>query len=330
MPELRDANDAQDSMRATQHKERRRQADDARRLSGVTGEWHSRKSGELVVLQALALERFPWLVHGFSTRPGGTSRLGDSPSARNVFNLGFTEWDTRANVQGNRANFVSALRAGAMRLCTLRQIHSDVIHRLDAPPEDAPRGDAAITRAPGLLLAVQTADCLPILLADTKRRAVAAVHAGWRGTLKRIAAKALGRMQMVYGTRPADVVAVLGPAIGRCCYEVGPEVAQVYAAQFAQAREWFEGPFDRLATREAPNPLKWLTMMPPGHEPPPPRVHLDLIAANRWQLLDSGVEAQNIIASGLCTACRTDLLFSYRREGGRTGRLMAVIGIRSE
>src|SRR5579863_5347310 len=96
-------------------------------------------------------------------------------------------------------------------------------------------------------------------------------------------------MRMEWGTQPSDVVAALGPAIGRCCYEVGPEVAQAFAAQFALAAEWFDGPFARLALGEEPNPLPWLTMMPPGHQPPPECVWLDLRAANRWQLLDAGV-----------------------------------------
>jgi purine-nucleoside/S-methyl-5'-thioadenosine phosphorylase / adenosine deaminase len=289
--------------------------------------WATVHSGELEILQAKALARFPWLVHGFSTRLGGVSRPEGQP-AGSALNLGFTDWDTRENVRANRARLLAALRAEPMKLVTLRQVHSDVVHSLEAFPENTPKGDAAITRAPGLLLGVQSADCVPILLVDTKKRAVAAVHAGWRGTLRRIVAKALGRMQMALGTRPETVLAVLGPAIGVCCYEVGPEVAQAYAGQFAQAREWFDGPFERLASGEEPNPLRWLTMEPPGHDPPPLRVRLDLRAANRWQLLDAGVRASNIIASELCTSCRTDLLFSYRRERARTGRLMGVIGLR--
>jgi len=187
-----------------------------------------------------------------------------------------------------------------------------------------------VTRAPGLLLGVQTADCVPILLADTRQRAIAAVHAGWRGTLARIVVKTLGRMRMEFGTRPRDVVAALGPAIGRCCYEVGPEVAQAFSAQFRAAADWFDGPFDQLAHGEEPLWLPWLTMMPPGHVPPPPRVQLDLRAANRWQLADAGVPESAIAVSDLCTACRTDLLFSYRREGAKTGRMLAVIGVRGK
>ncbi len=282
--------------------------------------WRTLHSADVQILQARVLAKIPWLVHGFSTRRGGESSL----EGRRSFNLGFTDWDTRENVLANRARLLVALRAKQMTLLTLRQVHSEVVLALDSAPAEAPRGDAAITRITGILLAVQTADCVPILLADTRHRTVAAVHAGWRGTLRRIVAKTLGRMRMAFGTNPANVVAVLGPAIGRCCYEVGPEVVQAFASQFASAPEWF----DPFATGEEPNPLQWLSMMPPGHNAPPARVRLDLAAANRWQLCDAGVAASNIVASELCTACRTDLFFSYRREGARTGRLMAVIGVR--
>jgi hypothetical protein len=178
------------------------------------------------------------------------------------------------------------------------------------------------------LLVVQVADCVPILLADKKRRAIAAIHSGWRGTLQRIAEKALGRMQMEFGTRPRDVIAALGPGIGQCCFEVGPEVVAEYAAKFPDAREWFKGPFDSLARGDNdPNWLPWLTMRPPGHQPPEPRAYLDLIAANRSILSAAGVPSGNIFSSDFCTACRTDLFFSFRRERV-TGRMMAAIGIR--
>ena len=253
---------------------------------------------------------------------------------KHVLNLGFTDWDERGHVAANRAKFAKALSVREMPLVTLRQFHSDVIH-IAAPDADvahaqAPRADALATRTPGLLLGVQTADCVPILLADTRLRVVAAIHAGWRGTLARIAVKTLGRMRMEFGTRPRDVVAALGPAIGRCCYEVGSDVARSFAAQFPNAADWFDGPFDQLAYGEDPLWLPWLTMMPPGHVPPPPRVQLDLRACNRWQLIDAGVPEKQIDVSDLCTACRTDLLFSYRREGAKTGRMMAVIGVRGK
>ena len=291
--------------------------------------WTVRSARGLQIMESRALGKLDWLVHGFSTRIGGESLF----DGKRALNLGFTDWDDRARVEKNRAAFAAALPAREMPLIALRQFHSDVIHVASAAltiAEEAPQADALITRVPGLLLGVQTADCVPILLADTRRRAVAAIHAGWRGTLARIAVKALGRMRMEFGTRPADVVAAIGPAIGRCCYEVGPEVAQAFATQFPAAADWFDGPFEQLSHGEEPLWLPWLTMMPPGHVPPPPRVQLDLRAANRWQLIDAGVPQARIDVSDLCTACRTDLLFSYRREGTKTGRMMAVIGVRGK
>jgi purine-nucleoside/S-methyl-5'-thioadenosine phosphorylase / adenosine deaminase len=131
-------------------------------------------------------------------------------------------------------------------------------------------------------------------------------------------------MQMQFGSEPGDLLAAIGPSIGPCCYEVGTEVAATFAAKFANAAEWF----DELRTGDEPNPLQWLNMMPPGHQPPPKKVLLDLRKANRAQLLEAGVPQANISVSGLCTSCRRDLLFSYRKEGAQSGRLMALIGIR--
>jgi hypothetical protein len=283
--------------------------------------WTERKTGGLRILQVDALTRIPWLLHGFSTRPGGVSEL----HGEMVLNLGFAEWDTKENVLENRGRFQSDLDAGGLTLCGLSQIHSDVVHLFDAAPPSQCRGDASATNRHGLLVAVQTADCVPILLADLKKRAVAAVHAGWRGTLQRIVAKAIGKMQMQYGSRPADMFAAIGPSIGGCCYEVGTEVASEFRSQFSNAPDWF----DELRTGDEPNPLQWLNMAPPGHQPPPKNVLLDLRKANRAQLLDAGLREQNIAVSDLCTACHRDLFFSYRKEAGTTGRLMSVIGIRN-
>ncbi len=290
-------------------------------------EWATFRAGGLQILQAQPLSRIPGLLHGFSTRGGGRSQL----DRERVLNLGAVEWDTAEGLAANRRQFLAALaaKAGAneLPLVTLKQIHSDAIHVVAQPvPGDRLPGDALITASPGLLLGVHTADCLPILLADAKRRVAAAVHAGWRGTLKRIVSKTLGRMRMEFGTPAADVRAALGPGIGPCCYEVGLEVVQQFHAQFANAREWFDGPFDRLVAHDSPNPLQWLNRMPPGHQPPPPTAQLDLAAANCWQLLEAGLSRRRIEASPLCTACRTDLLFSHRRERGLTGRMLAVIG----
>ncbi len=303
--------------------------------------WKLRRRGDLQILESPLLARIAWLTHGFSTRPGGASELAlnrnasqakDQSAAEKVLNLGFTEWDSRKRVLENRGQFFAALGASKMRVAALRQIHSDVVYVVGSAfpqGEQGPKGDALITLEPGVLLTIQTADCIPILLADTKRHAVAAIHAGWRGTAQRIAEKTLGRMQMEFGTRPQDVIAALGPGIGECCYEVGHEVVKEFTAKFPSAKEWFVGPVDALENGDNdPNWLPWLTMRPPGHAPPAPRAHLDLIAANRAILEGAGIAAKNISSSDFCTACRTDLFFSYRREH-TTGRLMAAIGIRS-
>lgn len=298
--------------------------------------WPIRRAAGLQVLTVPSFNRISWLVHGFSTAPGGVSpleRIRDGEkSQQRVLNLGFTEWDDRKNVEANRKKFLAALSAAKMRVAALKQIHSDAIHVVDAGAvpsgSDALKGDALITRERGVLLTVQTADCIPILLADTKHRAVAAIHSGWRGTAARISEKTLGRMRMEFGTRPENVIAAIGPGIGSCCYEVGHEVAKEFAATFPDAKDWFTGPFDALTDSDADsNWLPWLTMRPPGHAPPSPTVQLNLVAANRAILAAAGVPQENISSSDLCTGCRPDLFFSYRKEK-TTGRMMAAISIK--
>ena len=291
--------------------------------------WTSRTSRGLKILQVPTLSKLPWLIHGFSTRPGGVSPLvgRSAPATENVervLNLGFTEWDTRENVLENRRRFQAAAGALDLPLIALRQSHSDVICVFADVPADSCRGDASITNRSALLLGIQTADCVPILLVDPKKRAVAAIHAGWRGTLARIAAKTIGKMQMHFGSKPGDLVAAIGPSIGGCCYEVGTEVATQFLSQFEDAPDYF----DEFRTGDEPNPIQWLNMMPPGHQPPPKGVLLDLRKANRSQLLATGLCLQNIHTCDLCTACRGDLLFSFRKEGANSGRLMSVIGLR--
>lgn len=288
--------------------------------SGVAPVRTEATTSGLRLLQIPAVFRLPFLLHGFSTIPGGISHLNGQP----VLNLGFTDWDSRENVLENRRRFQSALGAEHMSLITLKQFHSDVIHLFDVAPAGPCRGDAAITNRPGLLLAVQTADCVPILLVDPKKRAIAAIHAGWRGTLARIVTKTIGALQMHFATNPRDLLAAIGPSIGPCCYEVGTEVATQFLSQFPDAPSYF----DELRTGDEPNPLQWLNMAPPGHQPPPKNVLLDLRKANQSQLLAAGLSPRNVHTLDLCTACRPDLLFSYRKQGSRTGRLMSAIALR--
>ena len=296
----------------------------------------TRKASPIQILKSDGLSRIPWLIHGFSTRVGGFSRLygGDA------LNLGFTKQDPRAVVERNRKVFLKALGATAgtrlWPLVTLRQIHSDLIWPVGVmegrasspvPVPDPLFGDGLITSEARILLAIQTADCLPIILVDTRRRAVGIFHAGWRGTVKRIVEKGVGEMRRWYGTKPRDLKAAIGPGIHHCCYEVGPEVRDQFQSQFAYADKLFHETKESDPVREK-YPLLFLTARAPGHSELPKKIFLDLVEANRRQLLDTGMLRKNIAASPLCTSCRTDLLFSYRKERGATGRLMGVAGIR--
>lgn len=286
----------------------------------------TRKS-ECEVVQLESLHRLPWLVHGFSTRAGGFSKVYGG----GALNLSFTKDDSRAAVEKNREAFVQSLGLGrggkSWPLVILRQIHSDSIHRVDKPAERPIAGDGVVTDTPHLLLAVQTADCLPILLMDKKNRAVGAFHAGWRGTVKRIAEKGLGEMRRWFRTQPRDILAAIGPGIHSCCYEVGEEVHDKFHSQFAYAEKLFRESKESNEIHER-YPLLFLTARAPGHSELPKKIFLDLVEANRQQLLAAGVPARNIYSSELCTSCRTDLLFSHRAEKGATGRMMAVVGIR--
>jgi len=287
----------------------------------------STKSTQINILQAAHLNKFPWLVHGFSTRLGGFSRVYADTS----LNLGFTKDDSKAAVERNRTAFLRKLGAHAARdsrpLVTLRQVHSDIIHNVDSAPQTQLVGDGLITATPGLLLAIQTADCLPIILVDPKRRAVGVFHAGWRGTLQRIVEKGVGEMRRQFGSRPRDLKAAIGPAIHACCYQVGEEVRERFESQFAYAAGLFTCVEERDPVREK-YPMLFLTARPPGHSVLPKKIFLDLVEANRRQLLAAGVPAKSIESSPFCTSCRPDLLFSYRAEKGKTGRMMGVVGIR--
>ena len=269
----------------------------------------------------------PWLVHGFSTRVGGSSRAYGGQA----LNLGFTPDDSKAAVERNRAALSRALTADSRPwpLISLRQVHSDTIRFVETPSRSQLIGDGLITSTPGLLLAIQTADCLPIILVDSKHHAVGVFHAGWRGTMKRIVEKGVGEMRRHFGTRPRDIKAAIGPGIHGCCYPVGKEVREQFESQFAYAAKLFREVEERDPVREK-YPMLFLTARPPGHSELPKKIFLDLVEANRQQLIAAGVPAKNIGASPLCTGCNTNLLFSYRAEKGKTGRMMAVVGIRDE
>jgi YfiH family protein len=288
-----------------------------------------RSSKVLELLRADKLARVPWLVHGFSTRQGGVSRAYGG----GALNLGFTKQDTRAAVERNRAAFLKALGAVDKRgrpwpLVTLRQVHSAVIHYVARPFKDRPAGDGLITDQPGLLLAVQTADCQPVVAVDPEHRAVGVFHAGWRGTLARIVEKGVGEMRRRFQSDPRQMAAAIGPGIHKCCYEVSEELRDQFESQFAYAGELFETVFESDDVRER-YPLLFLTARAPGHHDLGRKPHLDLPEANRRQLLDAGLLAEKIDVSPLCTACEPERFFSYRASG-ETGRLMGVVGIKPD
>ncbi len=286
----------------------------------------TRKNATLTILRGKSLEKLPWLIHGFSTRAGGTS-LGFGGEA---LNLGFGKHDTDSAVRRNRTLFLKKLGMAGNNpwpLVTLRQIHSDLIHLVSAPQAHPLIGDGLLTATPHLLIAIQTADCLPVIVADPRQRAVGVFHAGWRGTVQRIVEKGIGEMRRWFGSRAKDLRASVGPGVHSCCYEVGTEVREKFESQFAYAGKLFHELKDSDPVREK-YPLLFLTARAPGHSDLPIKIFLDLVEANRRQLLDAGVLSKNISASDLCTSCRTDLLFSYRRERGVTGRMLAVAGIR--
>jgi hypothetical protein len=184
-----------------------------------------------------------------------------------------------------------------------------------------------MTDEPGLLIAIQTADCIPVIVADRKRHAVAAFHAGWRGTVKRIVESGVGRMRLEFGSRPEDLVAAIGPGIGACCYAVGEEVLTEFESQFAYASKLFCMVDDSEAVH-LKYPMLFLTQCAPGHSPIGPSLHLNLIEANRRQLLDAGLKPRSIKAVGGCTSCQSDLFFSHRASNGFSGRMLSAIGIR--
>ena len=220
-----------------------------------------------------SLAAIPGLVHGFEQC---------SPA------------DGRETREESHARVARAL-GGRGRLQLLRQVHGVAV--AEAPWEGMPEADAACSAAPGVLLGIQTADCLPLLIVDPRHHLVAAAHAGWRGTAGGIAARAVGALT-ARGSRIGDLVAAVGPGIGPCCYEVGEELREAFGRPGAP---FFE----------------------PG---PNGRAHLDLRAANVWQLVDAGLRPEAIHHVEDCTRCRADLYHSYRREGRAAGRMISFVG----
>lgn len=294
-----------------------------------------RSAGAPGVVSVPGWEKLEWLRAGFSTRQGGAS----TAYGVSDLNLGWTKEDDDAIVARNRRRFIQAVAGKSkLELAAVRQFHSGVVRIIEqdhgalvkSDGRAVLRGDGLMTDVPGIMLGVQTADCIPVLVADKRTRAVAAFHAGWRGTLARIVERGIGTMRLRYGSRPEDLVAAVGPGIGVCCYAVGEEVRFEFESQFAYAPELFTEVYDSDPVREK-YPLLFLTARAPGHSNIGPQIHIDLWEANRRQLLDAGLRAKNISVTAECSGCAREKngqrrYFSHRMEHGYTGRMMAVIG----
>jgi polyphenol oxidase len=241
----------------------------------------------LPLLRFANLSAVPHVVHGISTREGGVSE-GRCAS----LNVSYTVGDATENVDENMRRLADSLGTQREHFMWPYQVHGRAVTVVDASTPLRERCDVLITRTAERTLLLRYADCTPILLADTRRKAVAAVHAGWRGSAVRAAAAAVGAMQKAFGSRSQDVVAGIGPAIGPCCYEVGEDVFKAFA--------------DRpqlISNRK-----------------------LDLWEANRQALLEVGVPAENIEISGICTQCRSEEFFSHRANQGQpAGRFAGAI-----
>lgn len=248
------------------------------------------------ILVCSALE-VPGLRHGFGTRRGGVST-----GCFSSMNLGYNRGDLPERVSENYRLFHRNTDTNQEKLVYVRQIHSDLLHRADAGRSCLRQdGDGVVTDVPGLPLACYYADCMPVLLYDPARRAVGAIHSGWRGTVQDILPKAVAKLQADYGCKPENLIAAVGPSIGPCHMEVGPEVR----AQF------LERGYDTVQPRDD-------------------SLYLDLWETAHIQLRGAGLLEENIHIARICTYCEQELFFSHRRMGERRGNHAAVIQLTGE
>jgi hypothetical protein len=238
------------------------------------------------ILRARVLERFP---HGFTTRSGGVS-----PAPWNAMNLGGGLGDAPERVAENWER----LRAAAdVRFARVRQVHGDRVVVATEPHEPLEEADAVATATAGVAACVSVADCVPVLLADPRSGAVAAVHAGWRGSLAGIGARAVALLVERFCADPEELLAAVGPSIGPCCYEVDPDLAERFRAAFG----------------------------PSVANSSPSQPRLDLWLANERTLRSAGLRARNVEVLGRCTSCDPERFYSHRRDRGQTGRQVGFI-----
>ena len=260
-------------------------------MSGVNG-----SGSGLPVARVPHWLSIPGLVHGFLGRAGGVSA---GPFAS--LNVSYGQGDEPAAVDENRRRVATTLTPQG-RLVAMQQTHGDRVTVVDSPIEPVGSADGMVTARAGAVLSVLTADCVPILLTAPRQRVVAAVHAGWRGTVAGIAVRALERLERDFGVVPSEIEAALGPAIGGCCYEVTREIAEQFSS-------------------------RWGDLSEDAWRPAGDRGWLDLRRANTLLLQRSGVREQQVHRIGPCTRCAAHDYFSHRASGGRTGRQISYIGL---
>ncbi|MHB0884279.1 MAG: peptidoglycan editing factor PgeF [Bacillota bacterium] len=265
--------------------------------------------GEGRLYHAAQLEAAAPVVAVLTTRRGGVSR-GHLDSC----NLGLAVGDDPEAVLTNRRRALSGAGLSLPSVVAAEQVHGGRVARVgrreagrgaSARETAIPGVDALVTDEPDLTLMIGCADCVPVYLVDPKRPAIGLAHAGWRGTVARIAAETVRAMADAFGSRPEAILAAVGPSIGPCCYEVDEPVAGPVRRAFGEAA--------RTLLRPAGRPDRWF---------------LDLWAANRQALLDAGLRPENIGVAGVCTSCHQDRFFSHRASGGKAGRMAALLAIR--
>jgi YfiH family protein len=252
-----------------------------------------RTSGGLTYYAFPGFSDQPGLVHAISSRHGGVS---DAPY--DTLNLSLTVADVPERVRENRQRFAEALGVHPNSVCTARQVHGAGIWEVREPTDAPPEADIMLTSSPGVFLSQRFADCVPILLWDPTHRSVAAAHAGWRGTAQDVAGIAVRAMADRFNSQPGELYAAIGPSIGPCCYEVGSEVARVFAAVPACIAPRANG-----------------------------KAMLDLWELNRRGLLAAGVFAERIELASICTSCHSARFFSHRAHGFPAGRFGSLIGL---
>lgn len=245
------------------------------------------------------LDAYPHLKHAIFTRQGGVSR-----QAFGSLNLSTSVGDNPQAVQSNYHRACQAVGVSPEQTVSCHLVHGADVLTIDKAEQRqiAGRADGLITNRPNVYLFMRFGDCTPLLFFDPIENGVGLTHAGWRGTMQNAAGSTVNAMVEQFGCKPHNIIAVIGPAIGVCCYEVGPDVVAAAATAFPRP----ESLFSRQNGSTTP-------------------VHFDLWAANEQQLLAAGVK--QIIHSNICTACRTDEFFSHRAEKGQTGRFGVIIGL---